>query len=1816
MSQFNPTLAFVFLKASHNKYDTPTEFKALHDSGCAATTMNTKAYMRLANANNVALTQPAKPIIVQSCTGELTPTRGLAELQLQFIGKNGNSVCVTHTVVICDNIDFDFILGRDITGSKLKIAETNEFLYLSELNERIHNLTNYLANHRQQICDVPIFNRSLNSFDVCTTQTIEIPPFSFYNVACSISDDTKPLPVKIGEGAVLFEVVAVNVSDLQTLRNCALAYTDPTELSIPLYNDTNDFYVLEKDTTIAQIEHFQNEIPIYEMQMKVLNGEVYKLNNIQPAFINNDEFMSEEEKEAAFMDFAEKGFYQPSMSYLIEEAPTITELQLKNVEPYPEHKFEDLFQLQHLSKVDRRTAARILRQHKPCFSTHDQDIGKVNCMEMDIQIDETKPRIQKYVPIPHAARPQVKQILDQMKEYNIIRECNEPSLFCSNLLVVPKKDKKLLRIILDGRLLNNATVRLPTNLVNSSEIKVFLTNKTHITTVDVSHAFYQIPLAEKAQPLTAFYSDAHGKRYCFQRAPQGLKNSPLQLKLLMDHLLGDMMDTVIHYVDDIMIATNGSFEDHMAAFDKVLERIEKSGLKINPKKVFLAQESIEFLGIVWKKGSLHIPDAKLSAFRQYPVPHTPKTVKSFVCAMSYYRQFIPRYAELSKPLMDLTSLHPKQFKWEKEHQTQFQLMIDTLIENCSLHLPQPDEPFFVQTDASDVCGAGRIFQKNEKGEEMLLACISRTFTRAERKYGAFKKEVLALLYTLRSMDFFLSHAKKLTILVDAKAIIFLRLCKDSSGILLRFSLEISRYDAEIHHVSGPDNFISDILSRHNSEIDGIVQDKKKVRYLSEQQAEKILNQLTIPNSRVFTKEEVAYMLEVESLIDPVPKKPKRSTAKAGKRVFPNMPQTLHDRKIKMPKESFRRPGVLLPTCSCSIAQSDNCAHPTMNYDELKHITQVIISGRMNVKQFIKLQSSDDNIKRISEMVPRSKLFKYVEGILYFGTKNPKPVLPDALLDALITTKHFTLFGLHNSATRIKRDILQQFHVTKKKLSEKLKRLKTNCMICQFNKTNNSSQEFRVSTFRKAPQTCWAVDIIPNMPLTKNGNRAIFLAIDMFTGFVTLAPLKSRNSDDLIQAFTSAILIPFKIPQIVRCDNETGMANSAEFKKFFDKQGTKFEPTSTASPWSNGAAERAVQTIKASLRKFTMQEHIEDCWDTHLHFFNGAHNNSTSVYGFAPNELHYGFKLPTPVDLLQFWPKATTQQEYMDIVVPLANKARDIANEKAIKENLRVLTYRNKNRSTKSFQVGEIVLHKQLQLATGANMGMKPKFTGPYVVTHLDKNNSSAIIENLANGRTMKAHFTNLQLFSYHPDFARLPNDFETTFLEQLPIKPIQSPSQESSSTEDTETQEFNLEFDQLISNDDSNDEILDSQLNFGFDSQQLCDACSHLQTNCRCQSTTSQQQCSDCSKPLSTCTCPSQSQVDEDDLFPPRPRRQRKRKIRFTNGTSIQITNDHDEHPDDCRCFSNESDQYGYRNGRDHDPEQVPRRSIHKLTDNYGPFHPPLFRPHKVCSDSGYIVNDYDALPQTISEKAVQGIVQYQFDPNKVDYKIIRRNDLPLGIVDDNVPTSVYHSTMNPLPSTSRTDTPARTDSSSRTENPARTDKNLRTDKRSLNTDSGVTVESSSESPAVSHNLRTRKPISYSEEAEHEPPTNDRDSNSRTDDSQSSLNSMSTSNLTLKQSLRLQFLKNLLKSNQKKGYLLTPMEMMEHDKLEQIRNPDLVPKHLSNLRFSQKDENRLIHLNNLSKVQQLNDSEQTERKDLNQILYKMAYKKAFDELEI
>jgi len=154
--------------------------------------------------------------------------------------------------------------------------------------------------------------------------------------------------------------------------------------------------------------------------------------------------------------------------------------------------------------------------------------------------------------------------------------------------------------------------------------------------------------------------------------------------------------------------------------------------------------------------------------------------------------------------------------------------------------------------------------------------VSRLFTTQERSLSIFKKEVLALLYTLKALEFYLRSANKVIILIDAKSIIYLRLCRSSEGILLQFSLELSKLNAEIHHVPGPENIVSDVLSRQHKDIKDILEETKYKSVLSEREAEKLLSRLSIPVGKVFTPTEVRHLLNLPSLPAPFRFKPKRS----------------------------------------------------------------------------------------------------------------------------------------------------------------------------------------------------------------------------------------------------------------------------------------------------------------------------------------------------------------------------------------------------------------------------------------------------------------------------------------------------------------------------------------------------------------------------------------------------------------------------------------------------------------------------------------------------------------------------------------------------------------------------------------------------------------------------------------------------------------------------------------------------------------------------------------------------------------------------
>ena len=74
------------------------------------------------------------------------------------------------------------------------------------------------------------------------------------------------------------------------------------------------------------------------------------------------------------------------------------------------------------------------------------------------------------------------------------------------------------------------------------------------------------------------------------------------------------------------------------------------------------------------------------------------------------------------------------------------------------------------------------------------------------------------------------------------------------------------------------------------------------------------------------------------------------------------------------------------------------------------------------------------------------------------------------------------------------------------------------------------------------------------------------------------PLKDKTADSLIEAIENTIVRLFGPPKFLRSDQESGLAATPKFYQYLQTMKTKYFPTSVASPWGNGHAERSIRTI--------------------------------------------------------------------------------------------------------------------------------------------------------------------------------------------------------------------------------------------------------------------------------------------------------------------------------------------------------------------------------------------------------------------------------------------------------------------------------------------------------------------------------------------------------------------------------------------------------------------------------------------------------------
>ncbi|KAK5893905.1 hypothetical protein CgunFtcFv8_006733 [Champsocephalus gunnari] len=124
-----------------------------------------------------------------------------------------------------------------------------------------------------------------------------------------------------------------------------------------------------------------------------------------------------------------------------------------------------------------------------------------------------------------------------------------------------------------------------------------LSGSTVFSSLDAASGFWQIPLDRDSQRLTTFITP-YG-RYCFKRLPFGISSAPEIFQRKMVETL-EGLDGVAVYMDDIIIHGSNTSE-HDERLQKVLDRLESAGLKLNNEKCVLRKEELHFLGQVINK---------------------------------------------------------------------------------------------------------------------------------------------------------------------------------------------------------------------------------------------------------------------------------------------------------------------------------------------------------------------------------------------------------------------------------------------------------------------------------------------------------------------------------------------------------------------------------------------------------------------------------------------------------------------------------------------------------------------------------------------------------------------------------------------------------------------------------------------------------------------------------------------------------------------------------------------------------------------------------------------------------------------------------------------------------------------------------------------------------------------------------------------------------------------------------------------------------------------------------------------------------------
>ena len=191
-------------------------------------------------------------------------------------------------------------------------------------------------------------------------------------------------------------------------------------------------------------------------------------------------------------------------------------------------------------------------------------------------------------------------------------------------------------------------------------------------------------------------------KYVYLKMPMGLNISADVFQRELSRLF-EGIPYVLVYIDDILIITKETFEQHLQAVKTVLKKLLKVGMQLNIDKSHFATIEVSYLGYIINRTGITPQPSKVQIIVDVSRPKTSTRVKRFGGMVNFYHDFWPKRAYYLAPIMALTKGKKKNgpIVWTEEAIESFEKIKTIIAEDAILHCPDFGKEFEIHTDSSN-----------------------------------------------------------------------------------------------------------------------------------------------------------------------------------------------------------------------------------------------------------------------------------------------------------------------------------------------------------------------------------------------------------------------------------------------------------------------------------------------------------------------------------------------------------------------------------------------------------------------------------------------------------------------------------------------------------------------------------------------------------------------------------------------------------------------------------------------------------------------------------------------------------------------------------------------------------------------------------------------------------------------------------------------------------------------------------------------------------------------------------------------------------